>query len=133
MKKNLRKWLSLFAAAVLLVTTLAVSPFFATAEDDGWTVTKKATEYSDISDASKFQQTDAGIPAYDGVLGHRFFDGQTKMTGWVVYDAGTAVNTFKVGAIHLSADGVGLLTFDVSADGKTFATWATHKADGAVS
>ena len=35
MKKNLRKWLSLFAAAVLLVTTLAVSPFFATAEDDG--------------------------------------------------------------------------------------------------
>ena len=34
MKTNLRKWLSLFAAAVLLVTTLAVSPFFATAEDD---------------------------------------------------------------------------------------------------
>ena len=35
MKKNLRKWLSLFAAAVLLVTTLAVSPFFATAEEKG--------------------------------------------------------------------------------------------------
>lgn len=120
MKKNLRKWLSLFAAAVLLVTTLAVSPFFATAEDDGWTVTKKATEYSDISDKGHFVQTDTSIPAYDGVLGYRFFDGQTKMTGWVVYDAGTTVNTFKVGTIHYDNNVAGRMSFDVSTDGKTW-------------
>ena len=119
MKTNLRKWLSLFAAAVLLVTTLAVSPFFATAEDDGWTVTKKATEYSDISSAAEFQQTDAGIPAYDGVLGYRFSKG-SKQTGWVVYDAGTTVNTFKVGAILGNASSTAMLTFDVSADGSSW-------------
>lgn len=119
MKTNLRKWLSLFAAAVLLVTTLAVSPFFATAEDDGWTVTKKATEYSDISSAAEFQQTDAGIPAYDGVLGYRFSKG-SKQTGWVVYDAGTTVNTFKVGAILGDASSTAMLTFDVSADGSSW-------------
>lgn len=119
MKKNRCKWLSLFAAAVLLVTTLAVSPFFATAEDDGWTVTKKATEYSDISSAAEFQQTDAGIPAYDGVLGYRFSKG-SKQTGWVVYDAGTTVNTFKVGAILGDPSSTAMLTFDVSADGSSW-------------
>ena len=119
MKTNLRKWLSLFAAAVLLVTTLAVSPFFATAEDDGWTVTKKATEYSDISDADEFKPTDANIPNYDGVAGYRFSKG-SKQTGWVVYDAGTTVNTFKVGAILGDASSTAMLTFDVSADGSSW-------------
>ena len=118
MNKKMHKCVALISAMALLLSVTVNSALFAFAANE-WTVKKAANEYASISDASGFQQTDAGIPAYDGILGYRFSNG-AKATGWVVYDAGSGMTDFKVTSILGHTDATGMLTFDVSNDNSTW-------------
>ena len=62
MNKKMHKCVALISAMALLLSVTVNSALFAFAANE-WTVKKAANEYASISDASGFQQTDAGIPA----------------------------------------------------------------------
>ncbi len=114
MKKNLRKWLSLFAAAVLLVTTLAVSPFFATAEEKGertYDITLLPTQATAESEGT-LQKVEGDYYAFvkDGA----------RVEGTLIWKLPDELRSFSMEALASDIDWGGKINVHFSVDTKSW-------------